>query len=77
MTKSRQQIWNEKNREVVEKARSDYDKKRPNWSFRPTPEILEWLEQERWTEDDGKPETNAALIIRKLEKLKKLECEGY
>jgi hypothetical protein len=32
----------------------------------------QWLEKERW-DDDEMPETDAALIKRKLEKLMKLE----
>lgn len=41
------------------------------------PELLEWLNQERWNDGDGNPETNSALVIRKLNKLMKLENEGY
>ncbi|NJO93290.1 MAG: hypothetical protein HC820_01025 [Hydrococcus sp. RM1_1_31] len=74
---SRQQKWNEKNPDVLKQAQDKYDQKRPTWSFRPTPEILEWLEEERWDDKDGTPETNAALVIRKLEKLRKLENQGY
>jgi hypothetical protein len=76
-TISRQQKWNEKNTEVIQKAQDKYDKKRPTWSFRPTSEILDWLEEERWDDENGNPETNAALVIRKLEKLRQLENQGY
>ena len=77
MTKSRQQRWNEKHREAVQKAQEEYEKKRPTWSFRPTLENLEWLEQERWDDEEGKPESNASLLNRKLEKLRKLEQKGF
>ena len=43
----------------------------------PTIELVEWLEKERWDDRDGKPETNAALVIRKLEKLMEMEYQGY
>jgi O-methyltransferase involved in polyketide biosynthesis len=76
-TISRQQKWNEKNPDVVKQSQKKYDQKRPTWSFRPPPEILEWLEEERWDDENGSPETNAALVIRKLEKLRKLENQGY
>lgn len=75
-TISRQQKWNEKNPDIVKQAQDKYNKKRPTWSFRLTPELLEWLEEERWNDNDGKPENNAALVIRKLEKLRKLENQG-
>lgn len=54
-----------------------YDKKQPIWSFRPTTENLEWLEEERWENEDGTPESNAALLNRKLAKLRKLEQQGF
>lgn len=73
MVKSRQQHWNEANPEVLKEAQETYNQKRPIWSFRPTTENLEWLEESRWDDEDGKPESNAALINRKLEKLRKLE----
>lgn len=77
MTKSRQQRWNETHRETLQKAQEEYEKKRPTWSFRPTPENLDWLEEERWEDEDGKPESNAVLVNRKLEKLRKLEGKGF
>lgn len=75
--KSPQQIWNEQHPEVIEKARAEYDKKRPVWSARLTPEIVEWLEEERWQDESGKPESDTALLNRKLEKLRKLEQQGF
>lgn len=77
MNKSRQQQWNEEHPDVVQKAQQEYNKKRPIWSFRPTPENLEWLEEERWLDEKGKPESDASLVNRKLEKLKKLESQGF
>ena len=76
-TLSQQQKWNLLNPEVIKKSQEKYNEKRPSWSFRPTPELLEWLEEERWVLEDGKPETNAALLTRKLNKLMKLERQGY
>ena len=76
-TLSQQQKWNLLNPEVIKKSQEKYNEKRPSWSFRPTPELLEWLEEERWSDKDDKPETNAALLTRKLNKLMKLERQGY
>ena len=77
MVKSRQQQWNEEHPEAIQRAQVEYEKKRPTWSFRPTVETIEWLEEERWDDDEGKPESNASLLNRKLEKLRKLEQQGY
>lgn len=67
--------WDAANSDVIKQSKAVYDQKRPVVSFRPTSEIREWLDEERW--NDGVPETDAALINRKLEKLRKLECQGY
>jgi hypothetical protein len=77
MVKSRQQQWNEANRQVLKKAQGTYNEKRPIWTFRPTTENLMWLEEERWEDEEGKLESNAALINRKLEKLRNLEEQGF
>ncbi|WP_052672466.1 hypothetical protein [Aliterella atlantica] len=77
MSKSKQQQWNEEHPDVIQKARAEYNKKRPIWSFRPTPENIEWLEEERWEDDNGKPESDATLLNRKLTKLRKLEQQGF
>ena len=76
MGKSKQQQWNEEHPDVVQKAQIEYNKKRPVWSFRPTPENIKWLEEERWN-DNGKPESDAMLLNRKLDKLRKLEQQGF
>lgn len=68
--------WDTANPEIIKHSKAKYDKKRPVVGFRPTPEIRAWLDEERW-EDNGIPETDAALVNRKLEKLRKLECQGY
>ena len=47
------------------------------WSFIPDPELLEWLEEERWVSEQGQPESNTALLTRKLDKLRRLENQGY
>lgn len=70
-------LWNKSNSEIIQRSKAKYDRKNPIWSFRITPELLEWLNQERWNDGDGNPETNSALVIRKLNKLMKLENEGY
>ena len=65
---SPQQQWYTKNSGVIKEAKAKYDSKRPVFSFRPKPEILEWLEKERY---EG--ESDADLLNRKLGKLIKLE----
>ncbi len=77
MNKSKQQQWNEEHPNIVQKAQAEYNKKRPVWSFRPTPENIQWLEEERWDDDNGKPESDAMLLNRKLDKLRKLEQQGF
>ena len=69
--------WDKNNPDKVKKSKAEYDKKNPVWAFRPTPEMIEWLEKERWDDRDGNPETNAALVTRKLEKLMEMEYQGY
>ncbi|AFY93091.1 hypothetical protein [Chamaesiphon minutus] len=68
--------WDAENPEAIRQSKAEYDRKNPVMSFRPTPELVQWLEEERWA-DDEKPETDAALIKRKLEKLMKMENQGY
>ncbi|WP_414755918.1 hypothetical protein [Anabaena sp. CCY 9910] len=75
--KSNQQLWNEANRDRVYESQEKYNQKRPIISFRPKAELLEWLEEERRQGEDGEPETDAALLNRKLEKLKSLEQQGF
>ncbi len=77
MSKSKQQQWNEEHPDVIQKSQQAYNKKRPIWSFRPTSENIEWLEEERWDDDNGKPEGDAMLLNRKLDKLRKLEQQGF
>jgi hypothetical protein len=68
--------WDAENPDVIRQSKAEYDRKNPVMSFRPTPELIQWLDEERWA-DDEKPETDAALIRRKLEKLMKMENQGY
>lgn len=42
-----------------------------------TPQVTEWLMQEQWLDEQGQPETISAIVNRKLEKLMKLEEQGY
>ena len=65
---SPQQQWHTKNSGVIKEAKAKYDSKRPVFSFRPKPEIIEWLEKERCA-----GESDADLLNRKLGKLMKLE----
>lgn len=65
---SPQQQWHTNNPDVIKEAKAKYDSKRPVFSFRPKPDILEWLEKERC---EG--ESDADLLNRKLGKLMKLE----
>lgn len=76
MAKSKQQKWNEEHPDVIQKAQQEYNKKRPVWSVRLTPENAEWLEESRWDDENGKSESDAALLNRKLEKLRRLEQQG-
>jgi hypothetical protein len=69
--------WDKNNPDKVKKSKAEYNKKNPIWAFRPTPEMIEWLEMERWDDSNGNPETNAALVTRKLEKLMEMEYQGY
>ena len=69
--------WDEKYPERIKESKAKYDANNPLWSFRPSPELIEWLEEERWDGKDGKPETNADLLTRKLNKLMNLERQGY
>lgn len=68
--------WDAENPDAIRQSKAEYDRKNPVMSFRPTPELLQWLDEERWA-DDEKPETDAALIRRKLDKLMKMENQGY
>jgi O-methyltransferase involved in polyketide biosynthesis len=69
--------WDEAHYQVIKQSKAKYDLKNPTWSFRPTEELREWLEEERWDNEDGSTESNAQLLTRKLTKLMKLEREGY
>ena len=68
---SPQQQWHTKNSGVIKEAKAKYDTKRPVFSFRPKPEILEWLEKER-----KENETDAELLNRQLGKLMNLEQQS-
>ena len=72
----RRKEWDAANPDVIKQSKAEYDRKNPVMSFRPTPELIQWLDKGRW-DDDGKPETDAALIKRKLEKLMEMENQGY
>lgn len=72
-----QQKWQQKNPDTVQESKAKYDAGNPVWSVRLKSEIREWLEEERWADDNGIPETNAALVNRKLEKLMQLERQGF
>ena len=67
-----QQRWDANHPNVIKESKAKYDADNPILSFRPTPKILEWLEEERFDN-----ETNADLLKRKLEKLRQLESQGY
>ena len=65
------------NPDKVKQSKAKYNKENPVWAFRPTSEFREWLEKERLGDKDGKPESNAVLLTRKLEKLMKIKYQGY
>ena len=68
--------WDKNNPDRIKQSKAKYNKQNPVWGFRPTPRLREWLEKERENSENGKPETNAALVIRKLDKLMNMESEG-
>lgn len=68
---SPQQQYRADNPEVIRESKAKYDTKRPVLSFRPKPDILEWLEKERC---EG--ESDAQLLNRKLGKLMDLEQQS-
>jgi hypothetical protein len=68
-----QQKWDQKNRTLVRESKAKYDKENPVWAFRPSKTLRNWLEESRGISEKGKPETNAAIVLRKLEKLMKIE----
>lgn len=65
---SSQQQWHTNNPELIRESKAKYDVKHPVFSFRPKPEILQWLEKERLPN-----ETDAKLLNRKLEELMQLQ----
>ena len=67
-----QEKWDKIHPEIVKESKAKYDAKRPVISFRPTREIFSWLEEEQWDS-----ESKAESLNRKLEKLMKLEQQGY
>ncbi|NWF61744.1 MAG: hypothetical protein HXY43_21425 [Fischerella sp.] len=73
----RQKILEEWGDDVVIQSQNKDDEKSYKMSFIPKIEILEWLKKERFTDDNGEPETDAALLNRKLYKLMKLEQQGF
>jgi hypothetical protein len=72
----KRQKWNAANSDTIEESKAEGDFKCPILSFLPTPEIQAWLEEERYC-DNGIPETTAALLNRKLKKLRTMENQGY
>ncbi len=72
-----QQRWQEAHPEVVQQSKAKYDAENPVWSIRLKKEIRAWLEEERWSDENGKAEGNTELLNRKLEKLIKLEQHGF
>lgn len=68
----KRKAWDAANPDIIKQSKAEYDKKRPVVSFRPAPEIREWLDEERY-DDNGVPETDTALINRKLDKLRRME----
>lgn len=72
-----QSLGNNANPGALKKAQEAHNEKRPALSFQPTPENLECLEEKRWEDKDRKPESNGSWLNRKLEKLRKLEKQGF
>jgi hypothetical protein len=77
IAKSKQQQWSKEHPNVIQEAQVEYNKKCPTWLFRSTLENIEWLEEEGWDDYNGKPESDAMLLNRKLVKSRKLEQQGF
>jgi hypothetical protein len=73
----RQKILEEWGDDVVVQPQNKDDEKSPTMSFCPKTELLKWLEEERIMNNTGGSESDAALLNRKLEKLMKLEQQGF
>lgn len=73
----RQKLLEEWGDDVVVKPQNKVEDNSPTISFCPKAELLEWLDQERWTDNNGEPESDAALLNRKLDKLRQLEQQGF
>lgn len=71
-----QQKWQKKNRDIVKKSKAEYDQKNPVWGIRLDEELRTWLKEEKVKDENGKLESNAAVVIRKLKKLMRLEREN-
>lgn len=69
--------WDKNNPEIIRESKAKYDQDNPVFAFRPTEELLNWLEEERWQDEQGKHESNAALLNRKLTQLMNLENQGH
>jgi hypothetical protein len=64
--------WDKNNLDKVKESKTKYDKENPVWAFRPDEELRKWLEESKQNEG----ESNAAVVIRKLKKLIKIEKEN-
>lgn len=71
-----QQRWDKKNKKTVRESKAEYDKKNPVWGIRLDEELRTWLKEEKVKDENGKLESNAAVVIRKLKKLMRLEREN-
>lgn len=60
--------WDKDHPQVIKKAKAKYDMKNPIWSFRPSLELRDWLEEQRMDS-----EGNAHLLTRKLSELMSLK----
>ena len=66
---TRQQKWQGKNKDIVKSSKANYDKKNPVWAFRPDEELRIWLKNAKQSDN----ESNASVVIRKLNKLMNIE----
>jgi hypothetical protein len=64
--------WDKNNLKKVKESKAEYERKHPVFSFRPDEELRKWLEESK----QNKEESNAAVVIRKLKKLMKIEKEN-
>ena len=68
-----QQKWDKKHPDIIKKSKAEYERKNPKVQIRPDEELREWLHESRIIKAKNKLETMAAVTVRKLTELMRLE----